>query len=449
MKCGLSDGNKEVHKALNTNDLGSFPSLSESCGSPISLTTKISAIEKQMIDGKLVLVEDDSLPLKPTHMEHSSSPRRFILEKENGTDVVVESVVQIDPTSFASVVNDKSVNQKVNFRSFDSGKPPNDMAEVQISLSSVLEAQFRGVTMMNLKGLFFKFYSIEGMNGVLENGSWFIRSIPIILMKWTPNARPIECWLLDLVILMLDSYTSTMCMQSWERLNYARALIDIRVGLRKNMIIAIPNLEGEGEVLYTVRIKYECKSPRCGMCKVFGHDDMTCPHRVVEVPKKQSKNTNVFQQQPKRAFRCLNLVSKIQFKLTKQVDQPVSKKNGASSSGIKKQDETTTQEASTSNPTSNVASKNVDDPVNAYNDNEVKEVYDETASFMAQAISKINNTSKNGSGVKNSSLYERWKKTYDDNLYDDDEFNDYGLTDAQMAFANAFDISLRAQILYT
>ncbi|GJX11963.1 hypothetical protein Tco_0201822 [Tanacetum coccineum] len=208
------------------------------------------------------------------------------------------------------------------------------------------------------------------------------------------------------------------------------------------MIIAIPNLEGEGEVLYTVRIKYECKSPRCGMCKVFGHDDMTCPHRVVKVPKKQSKNTDVFQQQPKRAFRGLNLGSKIQFKLTKQVDQPVSKKNGASSSGIKKQDETTTQEASTSNPFDTL--NMVDDPINAYSDSEVKEVYDETASFMAHASSKINNSSKNGSGVENSSLYERWKETYDDNPYDDDEFDDYGLTDAQMAFANAFDISLRA-----
>ncbi|GKA64839.1 hypothetical protein Tco_0764546 [Tanacetum coccineum] len=143
MKSGLFDGNKEVHKALNTNDLESFPSLSESCGSPISLTAKISAIEKQMIDGKLVLVGDDGLPLKPTHMEHSSSPYGFILENENGTDVVVESVVQTTPTSFASVVNDKSVNRKVNFRSFDSGKPPNDMAEVQISLSSVLEVHSR------------------------------------------------------------------------------------------------------------------------------------------------------------------------------------------------------------------------------------------------------------------------------------------------------------------
>ncbi|GJS66640.1 ATPase, F1/V1/A1 complex, alpha/beta subunit [Tanacetum coccineum] len=34
-----------------------------------------------------------------------------------------------------------------------------------------------------------KFASIEGMNEVLENGPWFIRSAPIILKKWTPNAN--------------------------------------------------------------------------------------------------------------------------------------------------------------------------------------------------------------------------------------------------------------------
>ena len=43
--------------------------------------------------------------------------------------------------------------------------------------------------MMNLKGLFFfKLSLVKGMNGVFENGPWFIRSIPIILKKWTPNA---------------------------------------------------------------------------------------------------------------------------------------------------------------------------------------------------------------------------------------------------------------------
>ena len=43
---------------------------------------------------------------------------------------------------------------------------------------------------MNTKGfIIFKLASIEGVNGILVNGQWFIRYSPIILKKWTPNAN--------------------------------------------------------------------------------------------------------------------------------------------------------------------------------------------------------------------------------------------------------------------
>nr|GEV05842.1 hypothetical protein [Tanacetum cinerariifolium] len=86
---------------------------------------------------------------------------------------------------------------------------------------------------------------------------------------------------------------------------------------------------------------------------------------------------------------------------------------------------------------------NLDHSVNADSDSEMNEVYDETASVMAQMGSKINNVANTSSGVRNKSLYERWKKTYDENPYDDD---DCGLTEAQMALLSAFDISLCVQL---
>nr|GEW78447.1 reverse transcriptase domain-containing protein [Tanacetum cinerariifolium] len=45
--------------------------------------------------------------------------------------------------------------------------------------------------------------------------------------------------------IMLDSYTSSMCLQSWGHMDYARALIDIKAyrELKKDMVIAIPNVE--------------------------------------------------------------------------------------------------------------------------------------------------------------------------------------------------------------
>ena len=94
--------------------------------------------------------------------------------------------------------------------------------------------------MMNANGLFFfKFASSEGMNGVLENGPWFIQFVHIILKKWTPTSSLLKEYLNSVSIwvkfhdtpivafsvdgfsaiatklgnpIMLDSYTSSMCL---------------------------------------------------------------------------------------------------------------------------------------------------------------------------------------------------------------------------------------------
>ncbi|GKE07459.1 hypothetical protein Tco_1399477, partial [Tanacetum coccineum] len=42
----------------------------------------------------------------------------------------------------------------------------------------------------------------------------------------------------------------------------------------------------DGEVPHTVRVEYDWEPPRCGVCKPFGHDDMTSPHHVAEILKK-------------------------------------------------------------------------------------------------------------------------------------------------------------------
>ena len=44
-----------------------------------------------------------------------------------------------------------------------------------------------------------------------------------------------------------------------------RALIDIRADqeLKENMVITIPNLEDEGDVLHTIRVEYKWEPPRC------------------------------------------------------------------------------------------------------------------------------------------------------------------------------------------
>ncbi|GKE07295.1 hypothetical protein Tco_1399313 [Tanacetum coccineum] len=64
--------------------------------------------------------------------------------------------------------------------------------------------------------------------------------------------------------LMLDSYTSDMCIQSWGRSSYARVLIELRadVELKDYIVVAMPKITRVGHYTCNVRIEYEWKPPR-------------------------------------------------------------------------------------------------------------------------------------------------------------------------------------------
>ena len=70
---------------------------------------------------------------------------------------------------------------------------------------------------------------------------------------------------------MLDAYTSTMCLKSWGRNNYARALIEVssKMALVKSLVVVIPFPNGPGHSMETIDIEYEWKPPRCDTCKNF------------------------------------------------------------------------------------------------------------------------------------------------------------------------------------
>ncbi|GJW34268.1 reverse transcriptase domain-containing protein [Tanacetum coccineum] len=123
-------------------------------------------------------------------------------------------------------------------------------------------------------GIFsFQFSSMEGLDAMLENGLWFIRKTPLILKKWNPDVNllkedvgnvlvwvelhgvPMTAFTKDGLSaiatnigtpLMLDSYTSDMCTQSWGRSSSVRALIEVRadVELKDNIVVAMPKLIG-------------------------------------------------------------------------------------------------------------------------------------------------------------------------------------------------------------
>ncbi|GJT66348.1 zinc knuckle CX2CX4HX4C containing protein [Tanacetum coccineum] len=138
--------------------------------------------------------------------------------------------------------------------------------------------------MMNFKGFFFfKFDSRAGLEAVLEGGPWLIHKSPIILKKWSMDTRllkeeltriliwvklhdvPIQVFEEDGICLiatfigklvMLDSYTRSMCNESWGRSSFARCLIkvNLKVDLLDVVTIGIPSLSGDGFTKETIRV---------------------------------------------------------------------------------------------------------------------------------------------------------------------------------------------------
>ncbi|GKE51710.1 zinc finger, CCHC-type containing protein, partial [Tanacetum coccineum] len=157
---------------------------------------------------------------------------------------------------------------------------------------------------------------MDGLDVMLENGLWFIRNNPLILKKWHPDENllkedvstvpiwvklhgvPVTAFSEDGLSatklgtpLMLDSYTSDMCMQSWGRSSYARVMIELRadVELKDNIVVAMPKISREGHYLCNVRVEYKWKPPRCVSCKVFGHIYEECLKNTSAGEKKTMK----------------------------------------------------------------------------------------------------------------------------------------------------------------
>ncbi|GJR65104.1 hypothetical protein Tco_0011169 [Tanacetum coccineum] len=175
---------------------------------------------------------------------------------------------------------------------------------------------------------------MDGLNAMLEKGPWFIQNNPVILKKWHPNENllkedvstvlvwvklhgvPITAFSEDGLSaiatklgtpLMLDSYTSDMCMQSWGRSSYAKVMIELRadVELKDNIVVAMPKITREGHYICNACVEYEWKPLRFSYCK------------------------------PSQTSRGVSVGPKMGFKPQKEY-RPVTKKSTASSSGNKK-----------------------------------------------------------------------------------------------------------------
>ncbi|GJZ05271.1 reverse transcriptase domain-containing protein [Tanacetum coccineum] len=278
----------------------------------------------------------------------------------NVKDVVADSNGTNSGGSFASLLKPKDATNKVHFRTlvnderiesidcvlprdaaakikgryensivgFFLGKDPSFPVVQQYVSNTWRKFGFERITRNDDGVYLFKFATKSGRDQVIEKGPWLIRKSPIILSKWSPSVSlkrgevtKVSVWvkmynvpvlaysedglsLLGTQIgkpIMLDAFTSSMCVESWGRISFARALIEIdaAAGLKKEVTMAIPVDEDDGHIKETVRVEYEWKPPHCVDCKSFGHDTLLCPKRVrEEVPKHSARvaNTTVMEE---------------------------------------------------------------------------------------------------------------------------------------------------------
>ncbi|GJR94661.1 zinc knuckle CX2CX4HX4C containing protein, partial [Tanacetum coccineum] len=239
----------------------------------------------------------------------------------------VEKPLSAGKGSFASLLQKQSSKNVVHISELRNDEVV-EGAAVAIPLSAVEEVSARFDTnyvkntwakfglkriMLDDNFFLFQFDTKEGMEKVIENGSWLVRRVPLILNVWTPNTvlrkeevKKALVWVkmhhvpiavysevgLSLITtqigspIILDTYTSNMCVRSWGKKEYARALIEISAEreLMESIVIAIPLGKGKGHTLATIDIDYEWKPPLCSTCKIFDHTNEKCPKLPKVIP---------------------------------------------------------------------------------------------------------------------------------------------------------------------
>ncbi|GJY33720.1 kinase-like domain, phloem protein 2-like protein [Tanacetum coccineum] len=260
-------------------------------------------------------------------------------------------------------------------------------------------------------GLFsFQFSSMDGLDAMLENAFSEDGLSAIATKLGTP--------------LMLDSYTSDMCMQSLGRSSYARLMVELKadVELKDNIVMAMPKITREGHYICNVRVEYEWKPPRCSSCKIFGHVHEECTmntgageKKTMKKPSQTSRGVLVNNEATSSGSSFMNIDNDEECASNTHIGAKIDKVGRQIGEGklrLLDNDENLLV------PTGIVESNG-----------EVELVFPKTANL------RIPTSGKDGSdkGYGTNSLLEQWRDSYPDNddydPYDDDMYKNHDLSE--------------------
>lgn len=307
----------EIEAAQNKNDKDAIPP--EQVANVAEHNTNGADLEVDNVE-----IKDDGV----THVDVSSGPSFASLVNSDSSSTKVYFGTLVNDKAFdnADCVLPKILADSIKGRyensvvGFFVGKEPYFQAILNYAKNTWSKFGFEKITRNDAGVYLIKFASKHGMEQVLERGPWMIHKSPIILNKWSSSVpmtkgvvTKVPVWVklynvpvlaysgegLSLIAtmigkpIMLDAYTSSMCVDSWGKIRFARALIEVSADnmLKKEVSMAIPNDDETDYTIEKIRVEYEWKPPHCVDCKCFGHDSTLCPKRVRhEAPNRPKVN---------------------------------------------------------------------------------------------------------------------------------------------------------------
>ncbi|GKD76560.1 RNA-directed DNA polymerase, eukaryota, reverse transcriptase zinc-binding domain protein [Tanacetum coccineum] len=197
----------------------------------------------------------------------------------------------------------------------------------------------------NGNGVFvFKFDNKQGLQSVIESGSWIVNNKPMVVQKWDPSVildrnepntlplwiklmnPPLEAWsnvgLSALASgignpLIMDAMTTRMCNQGIGSFGYARILVEAKAdkGLENHIEILYRGKDTSEQMIKKVKVEYDWKPPLCPCCKVFGHTDSNCPKssKMIDTNNDNGKDTEGFVKVGRRKETVIEGKRKVQY----------------------------------------------------------------------------------------------------------------------------------------
>ncbi|GJZ74756.1 hypothetical protein Tco_0639221 [Tanacetum coccineum] len=288
-------------------------------------------------------------------------------------------------------------------------------------------------------GLFsFQFSSMDGLDVMLENVWVKLHGVPVT--TFSKDGLSVIATKLG-TPLMLDSYTSDMCMQSWGRSSYARVIIELRadVELKDNIVMAIPKTTGDGH--YICNVLSDPKKPTASS----NGNKKKCVEPTIEV-----SNSNLFE--------VLNWVDNYE-ELGTNGGTTSLVNNGATSSGSSFMNFNNSSTGTT--PIIDKIGKFkelltsrqailVDEAGNPLKKVEFLGDYDSEDEVASVDNDMARSMASERAGFGTQSLLEQWKDSYengdyDEDAYDDDLYEGQDLPDKLQEICNNLDIRVRGR----